>query len=115
MTSSLLVKDLLSVACSLLVVSGLSAQPTVPQLREAGKAQAAQVNNVGPKLRNEEELIKLLAAQRVMEQLRHPCEWQSQPYQLERPDWMRWRWLVYAILAAVGTLGGVWGASARTR
>jgi hypothetical protein len=104
-------KQFLSIGCCLLVASGLAAQPTVPQARESSKAQAAQVNNGGPKLRNDEDVIRLLTEQRLMEQLRHPSELQLQPYQVERPDWTRWRWLGYAIIAAAGALGGVWGAS----
>jgi hypothetical protein len=106
-------KQLLSIGCCLFIVSGLTARPPFQKQKDSGKEQAPKVGTVYLPPQYEEQLQRLVVHQMLLERL---------PKMLEAPrksaapsEWMQhWRWLLYALAAiggSLGGLGGIWGAS----
>jgi hypothetical protein len=100
-------KQLLSIGCCLFVVSGLAAQPVVPQPRRFANDQAPPAGYVRPPVITEEQLQQTVINQMAFEKLQLIPG--VQPKRVAPPEWMHWRWLVYG-LVALGGLGGSWGA-----
>jgi hypothetical protein len=92
---------LLSIGCCLFVVSGLTAQPIVPQPGGPGKDQAPQVGDVGPPMLTAEQVGQ------IMNQVQLEQEAKLRETQRDSAASLQWiRWIAYALVAA----GGVWGS-----
>jgi hypothetical protein len=100
MALSLPCKQLLTIGCCLFVVSGLAAQPVVPQPRAPGNAPAPRVGDLPPPTPTPEQLRELF--DRTKFEL-HPTP-EEQRKSVAAFQWLRW-----LAVAAAGAVG-IWGA-----
>jgi hypothetical protein len=108
MAASLAYKWLVSIGCFLLLVSGLTAEPAVPQPKRSGNDQVFQLGNIRVPALTEEQIRQLAITQMVVDKL--PKMLQVQTKKVAPPEWMQWRWLLYGLLALAAGLGGGWSA-----